>query len=167
MTSLQRLRGKISNLSITRAKSNFLFSDRDKNRFGAIAVIAAAAGQSGAAAGVMQSTSQMNEEADIVRFDVGGEAVEGWLWRSPFHEGDDVEVVVEPSDGSLWLWAVLRTSDRTIALYPHCIRGMRSHWRNAWRWWLKGSLISFALGAVIMEIIGWFSEGISVFLVQK
>ncbi len=164
--TLRVLQGKIQNLTTTRAKSSFLLSDRDKGIFGTIAAVAGATGQAGAAAGVAQSTSQMLEEADIVRFDIDGETVEGWLWRSPFKEGDQVEVVVEAADGPEWLWTVLRSADRTIALYPHCIRGIRSHWRNAWRWWFKGSLFAFVFTGIGMEIIAWLMEGESWFFGQ-
>ncbi|MGC5276288.1 hypothetical protein ACPXAM_24450, partial [Escherichia coli] len=62
-------------------------------RMGMVAVALAATGMGGQAIGTATNASRINEEADFVSFELNGKRVKGWLWRSPFSEGDDVDVV--------------------------------------------------------------------------
>ncbi|WWL68376.1 putative type VI secretion system effector [Burkholderia pseudomallei] len=72
----------------------------------------------------MASLAGVKEEADRVQFEIDGKKITGWLMWFPFQDGDEVEVVAEPlRDGTYRTFAVLRPSDRTISLYPHCSRG--------------------------------------------
>jgi hypothetical protein len=84
-----------------------------------------------------------------VSFEISGQKVRGWVWRSPFRQGDYVEVVGKPNGDLIELFAIARPSDRVIALYPHCSRGRVAHIKNAAKWWAIGSC-GF-LGAVFLS----------------
>lgn len=78
----------------------------------------------------------MEEEADYVRCDIDGMKVSGWLWRSPFKDGDIVDAAVEWRTDHYELLGMARPADRTVALYPHCTRSLRTHFKNAFKWWI-------------------------------
>lgn len=132
---LEKIKGRIVKLAKQRDRANFFFLDSDKSAMGVLAVAAATIGASGAAAGTAIASSELEEEVDYVEFELGTTFVRGWLWRSPFSAGDEVEVVGEKRNGHFEAIAIARPSDRTVALYPHCSRGTISHLKNAIKWW--------------------------------
>jgi hypothetical protein len=91
--------------------------------------------------------SSLEEEADYLEFELAGRKVKGWVWRSPFSEGDRVNVVGDERGDHIELAGIARPSDRTIALYPHCSRSRLSHGANAVKWWSIGTsaFIGFTL----------------------
>ena len=95
------LRGRIRNYRVARRTEVFFLSDFDRNATGLAAVAAVAAGMSGLGAGLM-SLGGEEEEADLVEFTLDGhEQVQGFVWKSPFKEGDQVEVVAQKV-GEVW-----------------------------------------------------------------
>lgn len=58
---------------------------------------------------------------------VDGKSAKGWVWFSPFQAGDEVEVISTQQEGYFEIVAILRPTDRTIALYPHCSREKNAH----------------------------------------
>lgn len=133
--SLIRLSGRINNYKCTSDTARFVFDDSDKTKLGVIAVAAAAAGLGAQAMSTASNSSAMEEVADFVEFEVEGQQVSGWLWKSPLRDGDIVDSAIELSgNGAAKLVAVRRKSDGAIALYPHCSRGRLGHWLNALKW---------------------------------
>lgn len=55
---------------------------------------------------VASNASAMEEEADHVQCDIDGTKVSGWLWRSPFKDGDMVDAAVngKPTITNCWEW---------------------------------------------------------------
>ncbi|MCS3395516.1 putative type VI secretion system effector [Burkholderia thailandensis] len=124
------LRGVLENLRKERATGDFLLSDLERSAAGLTAVASALAGSGGAVG--LASLAGTKEEADKVQFEINGKQVTGWLMWFPFQDGDEVEVVAEPlRNGTYRTFAVLRPSDRTISLYPHCSRGRWAFFGNA------------------------------------
>lgn len=130
------LSGRIDSYKCTRSSASFFLSRRDQRGMGAIAVAASIAGLSGADTATAANSINVDEEADFVEFILGTNRVEGWVWRSPFKDGDDVEVVGQWSKDHFELFGIARPSDRTIALYPHCSRGRHAHRVNAVLLWI-------------------------------
>lgn len=151
-------RGVIENYSARRESANFFFTSGDKNFIGLTAIAAAAVGQTGPAMGLAVSTSEMEEDADYVQFDLGGDRIKGWLWQSPFKEGDEVEVALEDKSGELSCIAVARPKDRIVALYPHLSRGRWAHIRNVAKWWFLGTSGASVFG-VLFLIAGTLAVG--------
>lgn len=58
----------------------------------------------------------MDEEADYVEFVLEGQPIKGWVWRSPFQEGDEVEVAAEWQKDHYEVFGIARPVDHTIAL---------------------------------------------------
>ena len=142
---LIKLSGIIANYRCTRKEANFMLTEGDRTRTGVIAVAAVLAGLSGAAASTA-SSANMEEDGDYVEFDLDGQPVKGWVWRSPFKNGDSVEVAAEWQGNHYETGGILRPNDRMIALYPHCSRGKNKHVTNAVKWWLIGA--TFFVGGV-------------------
>lgn len=155
--------GVIQNYRVTRGTARFVFGDSDQNKFSAIAIAAGVAGLGGQAVAMASSASSTEEDADYLEFDLNGYPAKGWVWRSPFSEGDEVEVVGEDRDGRLEVVAVARKSDRVVALYPHCSRGKAAHAKNAVKWWIVGS-IAFNLVLLIGAVATMGDGGWSAFL---
>ena len=101
-----------------------------------VSVALAAAGMGGQAIATASNAGSLQEEADHVEFDLDGKKVRGWLWRSPFKEGDIVDAAVVWQGEYFELVALANPADRTIALYPHCVRGRRAFYTLVFRWWL-------------------------------
>ncbi|MDR0243991.1 MAG: hypothetical protein LBJ65_20540 [Burkholderia sp.] len=106
-------------------------TEADNVATGAGAVALGLSGMTGLAMGIAISAGNSREEVDKVSFDVGDTHVEGWLWRCPFRENDEVEVVVEPSANGATCFAVRRVDDGLIAVYPHCTIGARAYVRKS------------------------------------
>lgn len=153
---LVRLSGRIGNYRGTRTRASFVFTQSDQSKLGVIAVAAGLAGLAGQAISTAASASDLEEEADHVEFDLAGQQVKGWVWRSPFQTGDVVEVVAELQGAHFEVIGIARPSDRVIALYPHCSRGSKSHRKNSLAMWLFiASLFVFSVEILGMLQGGW------------
>jgi hypothetical protein len=153
----QLLRGRIQNLRKKRCRRDFVFTASDRTNMGATAIAASVAGLGGIAAGLGAMAMDTTEEADLLEFELDGEPVKAWVWVSVFNEGDEVEVVAEPSDDRWLGYGIRRVSDRIVALHPHCSRGRYPHYRASFSWFLKivGCLL-LALN-LIFAAISFFS----------
>lgn len=89
---LVKLTGTMETYKATRAEANFVFTDADRTKFDVMAGTAGTAGLSGQAIATASHAASLAEDADYVEFDLDGKPVKGWVWRSPFKEGDAVEV---------------------------------------------------------------------------
>lgn len=90
------LRGTMRQLTKEKTTVDAFQSEMLRTKTGAAGAVAAAAGLSGIAAGmVAMSMDEMRENAFGVTFEVDGKPVRGVLWDFPFQEGDEVEVVAE------------------------------------------------------------------------
>ena len=153
---LQSISGTIVKLSCTRRHANFVFSGNDKAALGIIAVAASLTTNSGLAASTA-ATANVQEEADYLDFLLNGKIVRGWVWRSPFKEGDQVDVVAQWQGSHYEAFAIARPIDRIVALYPHCSRGRLRHWLTVLKWWLIGCTILMVFGAVGLLCFGLIS----------
>jgi hypothetical protein len=151
-----KLCGRISNLKVTRASANFFFTESDQAGMGMLAVGAGPVGVSGQAIGMAIYSTDLEEEADYLEFDIDGQPVKGWVWRNPFKDGDEVEVASEWNGQFYESFGITRPKDKIIALYPHCSRGRNSHRRNGWKWWFTGTTAMIILVAVFFFIAGLF-----------
>jgi hypothetical protein len=139
--------------------ASFVFTKTDQTRMGVVAIAAALSGLSGQAMVTASNATSMEEEADHVQFRLDGQLVKGWVWRSPFKEGDVVEVAAEWQGDHYEAFGIARPGDRTIALYPHCSRGRARHVKNAIKWWLwLGVLLPFLSLIFIGILLSGFSN---------
>ncbi|MEN2671390.1 putative type VI secretion system effector [Herbaspirillum huttiense] len=131
-----KISGEIKNYVSRRDEASFVLTKKDKTGMGMVSVALAAAGMGGQAIATASNAGSLQEEADHVEFDLDGKKVRGWLWRSPFKEGDIVDAAVVWQGEYFELVALANPADRTIALYPHCVRGRRAFYTLVFRWWL-------------------------------
>lgn len=155
---LVKLTGTISNYKCTRAEASFVFTESDRTKLGVIAIAAGLAGLSGPAISTAASATSAEEAADYVEFDLDGRPVKGWVWRSPFKEGDAVEVAAEWRDDHYEAGGIARPFDRMVALYPHCSRGVIRHSKNALRWWVVGTVTALTTAVPIFFLGGMVAE---------
>ena len=161
------LRGVVRSLEVIETTVDAFQSEMLRTKTGAAGAVAAAAGLSGIAAGmVAMSMDEMREGAFGVSFEVDGKLVRGVLWNCFFQEGDEVEVVAEDMGDHWSAFAVARPSDRTIALFPHVVSGTIAHFKTSFFIWLKFSLVLilstliFASGVVFFfgeEVSSWIT----------
>jgi hypothetical protein len=130
-----KLVGKIEGYSQKRDSASFVFTKGDQNKMGVIAIAAAMAGLGGQAMATASNASAVEEEADYLEFSINGFPVKGWVWRSPFVEGDEVEIAAEWQGSYYEVFGIARPMDRMIALYPHCSRGRKRHIKTVLKWW--------------------------------
>ncbi|WP_343742491.1 putative type VI secretion system effector [Herbaspirillum huttiense] len=152
--------GVIKNYECTRAEASFVLTRNDQRVMEMSAVANALAGMGGVATSQMANASNIEEVADYLSFDIDGEKYKGWVWRSPFAEGDVADVIYRRTINGKELVAIARPSDRMIALYPHCSRGVLAHWRsvlNAWLIWVV-FLISIVVFTCLGFVLGFTAE---------
>lgn len=105
-SAMHVISGKITHLQCRRRKQDFILNEAKHAYMEAAATGAAVVGMGATAIGLLQMSSNSQEEADWVEFEVDGRSVEGWLWKMPMSEGDVVEIVAEPKfDGRSAVWA--------------------------------------------------------------
>lgn len=150
-----RLCGRISGYKVERASASFFFTRSDQTEMGVIAIASAAVGMAGQAAIMANHASSLEEEADFVEFYLDEKEVKGWLWKSPFADGDEVIVAAELRGAYYEVFGIARPLDKVIALYPHCSRGTRSHLTNALKWY--GYLLVFIMMCV--GFLGFMDDG--------
>jgi hypothetical protein len=141
--ALVKLSGKIHRYQCSRRSASFVLIERDERKLGIVAVAAAAVGLGGQAASLATSASDVEEAADYVQFEIDKKLVRGWVWRSPFRDGDVVDVAAEWQGDHYEAYAIARPSDKTIALYPHCSRSRWRHIKNTVKWWLVWNVVFF------------------------
>ena len=135
----RKLSGVIRNLKVTRDSASFVFTRNDQVKMGVVAIAAAVAGLGGPAIATASNASAVEEDADFLEFELDGQVVKGWVWRTPpFRNGDVVDVAAQFVGNHWEAYGIARPSDRTIALYPHCSRGRLRHFVNALKWWILG-----------------------------
>ncbi|MQA22813.1 putative type VI secretion system effector [Rugamonas rivuli] len=178
---LIKLTGKISDYKVVRESASFVFTKNDQSKLGVVAIAASLVGMGGQAISMASNTTSMEENADHIQFKLNDKILKGWLWRSPFRDGDEVEVAAEWQTDHYEIFGVTRPNDKTIALYPHCSRSISLHIKNAIKWWLIISIglqigISILFGTngwqelrdfwvgAIDQGGGWFVAGITVFI---
>ncbi|MCQ0034440.1 hypothetical protein EFP18_09735 [Burkholderia glumae] len=152
------LKGCIHNLRQARRNQDFFFTATDRAKMGTTAIAAGLAGLGGVATGLGGMAMDTTEEADLLEFDLDGKQVRAWIWQSVFNEGDEVEVVVEPSEAHWQGYDLYRPRDEIVALHPHCSRGRYAHYRSAFRIYLKCMvpllIVAFAIVAYQLHSVG-------------
>ncbi|MDH0340168.1 putative type VI secretion system effector [Chromobacterium haemolyticum] len=146
-TELSKISGKISHYKKTREMANFFFTDRDRNIMGLSAIAGALAGAAGIAASTARDAANLREQADYVEMKINGQPAKGWVWFSPFQNGDEVELIGTQQEDYFEIVAIARPKDRVISLYPHCTRGKHAHIKNIIKWWLYS--VTFLLTILI------------------
>ncbi len=164
---LERIRIVLNDFSAERGHASFVFTPADQTGMGMIAVAAAVLGQSGAAAGTLVQSSDLEEAAYQVSFTVDGKPARGWLWFAPFKNGDEVDVVARWQDDHYEVMAIARSSDRTVALYPHLSRGRKAHWKAVWKTWFWGvTIFGVGINSFIVICLGLSSGGFDIKLLH-
>jgi hypothetical protein len=152
--------GIIRNYECIRTEASFVLTRNDQRVMEMSAVANALAGMGGIATSQMANASHIEEAADHLSFDIDGKRYQGWVWRSPFAEGDEVDVVYRETIDGNELVAVARPLDKMIALYPHCSRGVSAHWKSvftAWFIWVV-CLVSVVVFTCIGIVLGFNKE---------
>ncbi|TPQ32312.1 hypothetical protein C2U71_30295 [Burkholderia ubonensis] len=128
------LRGTITQLKCRRRQQDFVLSEAQHAYIQATAVGAAFAGMGASALGLIQSSANSEEEADWAEFELDGKQIEGWFWKVPMRDGDEVEIVAEPRPRDRYFaYSIRRVRDDTVAVYPHATRGRTA----LYRWLMK------------------------------
>jgi hypothetical protein len=153
VNELIKLSGKIKNYQARRASASFVFSEENQNQLGVIAIAAALAEMGGQAASTVAAASDTEEVAEYVEFNLDEQTLKGWIWRSPFREGDDVAVAAQWQLDHYELFGIARPRDRMIALYPHCSRAKVRHVKNAIKWWAICTIIFFSFMAILALLV--------------
>ncbi|WP_244940145.1 putative type VI secretion system effector [Herbaspirillum seropedicae] len=167
---LIKISGEIKNYVSKRDEASFVLTKKDKAGMGMVPLALAAAGMGGQAIATASTAASLQEEADYVECDLDGNEVKGWLWRSPFKEGDIVDAAVVWQGEYFELVALAKPADRIIALYPHCVRGRRAFYMLVSRWWFIFAgifppavtyfgFLAFGFNRIIFEFPFWLAWG--------
>lgn len=155
---LIKLSGTIKSYHQSREEASFVLTRNDKRKMGIVSVALAAAGMGGQAIATAANSSHIEEEADRVSFELDGKKMQGWLWRSPFKEGDEVEVVAILQGDHYEIVGMSKPTERLVALYPHCVRGRMGFLKIAAKWWL---ILFFVFSPMLMGLLVGLGEGLS------
>lgn len=147
---LEKLSGKITRYRCARASANFVLSRNDQRAMGIAAIAAAVGGLGGQATAIAGHVNDVEEAADYLDLDIDGKIAKGWVWRSPFMEGDIVDLAAGWQGEHYEIYGISRPADRTIALYPHCSRTKRRHIKIVLKWWLICNILFFG------SLMAWY-----------
>jgi len=126
------LRGVIADLAVVSGEQEFVQTTTDKTVGIGLAATLALSGLAGAATGAMLATSGSADSVQFFSCTVDNKRVAGRFSNVWFENGDAVEAVGElQRDGSFAVYAIRRTKDRTLWMFPHCSRGGWAHWAYA------------------------------------
>lgn len=147
---MELLRGTISNLRIRKRQQDFVMSQVQHERMEATAAGAALFGMSASAIGLLNMSANSEEEADWVEFDLDDRHMEGWLWKMPVFNGDEVEVVVEKRPkGRYFVYSVRRPEDGVVAVYPHATSGRSAQYRSIMKMMLWCFFVIYSIFSAI------------------
>ncbi len=136
------VKGAIANLTIRRRSRDFVMSEMQHRMMETTAVGAAGLGMGAQAIGLLNMSSNAEEDADWVEFELGGQPMKGWLWKMPMLNGDEVEVAAEKMQGDVFtVFSIRRPSDGVVAVYPHAASGRVAKYLSI----MKMMLIIFAV----------------------
>lgn len=122
------LRGQVEELIIGKIDKNYLRSEADDNASMLVAIALAMTGNDGMAMGTLNAIGSGSQQVDLVEFRIGGQHVKGVLWKFPFSENDEVEVVAQRQSKYPWkCLSVRRVNDGLIAVHPQCKRGRQAY----------------------------------------
>ena len=159
------LRGTISSYRKQRQIKDFLITPAERGATGAAAILAALAGQGGAAVAGMNAVN-IREAADFVEFELSGQSIKGWLTFAPFKNGDEIVIVASPEEGEWHVFGIMR-SDYVTALHPCCSRGRHSHFKATVKWWLIISSVLMTGSLILFLIVGIFSGRVTLMTESK
>jgi hypothetical protein len=154
--SVVRISGTVTDLHTSTTSENFVFGSGDRVTGGLAAAGLAAAGLAGAATGAAISSGDAADKVTAFVCKVDAQTVTGRFGEVTFADGDEVEVVGSFHVDGMSALAVMRPSDRTIWMHPHCGRGTEAYWRYCLRW-IPG--LSIATPAVMFTVATYFSGG--------
>ena len=164
--SLEKIQGRISNYKKERKRANFFFTDSDEKIMGLAAIAGGLAGAAGQAAGNVRDAANLYEEADYVEMIINDQPVKGWVWFSPFKDGDLVEIVGTQKGSHFEAIAICRPVDRVISLYPHCSRGKIAHIITVIKWWLGLTTLGVGFLAFLDALDTFFSSSSTEYFIQ-
>ena len=112
-----------------------------------------AASQVGMASGQQEAVDYLNS-VQYFRCRLGELTIQGIFCRAFFHNGDQVEVVVEPmEDGSYYAYALRRLIDHRLWLYPWSMKGSKANSKEALKYTGTFTLIVFIISMVLVVFI--------------
>jgi len=143
------LRGQISQMQRRRREHDFILDESQHRAMEATAVIAALSGMTAQATALTGASSSTAERADWLEFDLDGKRMMDWVWRLPFGNRTEVEVVAKPVEDGYMVYAIRRIDDGLMAIYPHATRGRKAHARMAIKLWFWISLVVDAIASAM------------------
>jgi hypothetical protein len=158
------LSGTLSDLYIENGDENFIPSSATQLAGGGAAAGLALAGLAGAATNALFVAGGGVDQVQFFTATLSNNRIAGRFSKIWFENGDELEVAAKPqSDGTYAAYAVRRLSDKTLWMFPHCSRGMKPHWRFAWKMAVV-FVFSFSAG---MNILGISAVGFDDFWSAK
>ncbi|MDB5777004.1 MAG: hypothetical protein JWP38_3137 [Herbaspirillum sp.] len=158
---LVKLSGKIAAYEKQRRRASFALTDAAHARIGmqATAVAALQPNQKDLIIDRTRNTSAIEDDVDYVQFMLDDRPAKGWMWRSPFNDGDEIEAVAQWQGEHYEVYAIARPADKTFASYPHCSRGRAAHLKNVLKWYAGLGLVGvFVLVAILSVYLqGWIA----------
>jgi CRP-like cAMP-binding protein len=151
--SVVRVTGTVADLKMSTTSENFVSGSGDRVVGTAAAVGLGAAGLAGAATGAAMSSGDSADKVTAFTCTVGGQKVVGRFGEVTFANGEQIEVVGTVFSGELSALAVVRTSDRSIWMHPHCSRGTKAYRRFCLRWIPALSVLTPTVFVSLMTLI--------------
>jgi hypothetical protein len=148
-----RVAGTVADLKTSTTSENFVVGSGDRAVGAAAAVGLGAAGLAGAATGAAMSSGDAADKVTAFTCKVGTQRVAGRFGEVTFAEGEQIEVVGTVSSGELSALAVVRPSDRTIWMHPHCSRGTKAYRHFCMRWIPALSFLTPTVFVLLMTLI--------------
>jgi hypothetical protein len=154
MSNLTKIGGVVQNLRVEKGYQDLVFSQTDKQSAGLAAMGAAALGQVASATTLSNASMGSEVSMDFFHCTVDGAELQGAFHHVEFHNGENIEFVVESDGAMLTVHAARNPSTHMLWMQPHQVRGHGAQQRCDIKW----SLCYPALAVILVAFSEVFIE---------
>jgi hypothetical protein len=158
MSNLELVRGRVTEMRISKGYEDPVFTLCDKDTAGVAAVAAAVSGEVFSSAFLANASQGASIDVEYFFCEVDGLSLSGHLYRVGFGDGDEMDFVVEKKAGRGIVHAARSPVHRLIWMLPYKTRGLAAQRKNNFKWRSISSFLCAAIPTAFLLVVFPTSE---------